>query len=274
MIYEKLGFDKTVNYGDTLNLADSSVRYVQNQNPKLDNWMVKDIVSDTPVQYYKNPLKESLDLIISYLTSLQTYSDQTQYQFNYDIQQNALHENVADALTKTQDFYDHTDCISGVKSVKDLNKPNGTFTQGKQRPELNNALMIGHEMLVLTNSVDNIKDNSPMLGCFSSLYIKDQLDNYVNSINDFLNELEKSITKYTREITLGKDPIIQFNMQTLANYVSLITNRMNSDINFYNNSLNIYQKYQSVRRFKSMGSLHKKLINELIGTDHLKSNIT
>lgn len=258
MIYEKLKFDSTFKFGDLMELSPSSVAYVQYQNPKLDKWMIDAIASDMPVKYYKNPLADSLDSIKNSLTQIKDCSDPDNISRTY-LYKNELFDAMKTAISSTDLFITHTNCISGVETSKDPKKP-----------DLNTALMVGQEMLVLTNAVDNISDNSPMLGCFSSLYVKDNIDEYIKPINAFLTQIKDFISDKTE---LSVNEINSFIISTVENYVKLIDGRRTKDEQFFENSVNIYRKYQEVKRFKHLGSLHKKLIKDSIGTEYLTKNL-
>jgi hypothetical protein len=52
-----------------------------------------------------------------------------------------------------------------------------------------------------------------------------------------------------------------------------MTNTETSDVNFYNNSQNVIGNFNKVKGMNVMGATYNQLVDQVIGTDKLKSRL-
>lgn len=78
-------------------------------------------------------------------------------------------------MSEIDKFFAHTDRLSGVKASASAD------------PDYEKAIRVGTNISQLVNAADGIDDFSPILGSFTSLFIKDEVVFYSNGIENFIN---------------------------------------------------------------------------------------
>jgi hypothetical protein len=178
-------------------------------------------------------------------------------------QANTLYSSIINALTAVSDFTTHTNYISGIERSANT----------VLYPDLNTALSIGRQVLSLTNKADQTQNNVPVLGSFTSLYIRDDVDSRSNAIIIDSRTLGDSLyvedgNTYSN-ISVSSINTIITDVNSLQ---TLLATRRNGDINFYQNSLAIVRDYQTVLTFSSVGATQNSLL-QIVGTTKLKTDL-
>jgi hypothetical protein len=180
-----------------------------------------------------------------------------------DAQANTLYLTINNTLGSISSFKTHTDYISGVQKSSD----------GNLYPDLNIALAIGRQVLSLTNKADGVQNNTPVLGNFTSLYIKDQVNSLSTIIkNDstiLLNSIYVLDGNNASNISVSAINSIITDVSSLQ---TLLDSRRSGDISFYQNSLAVVQDYQTVLTFSNVGATQNSLL-QMVGTNKLKTSI-
>ena len=178
-------------------------------------------------------------------------------------QANTLYSSIINALTAVSDFTTHTNYISGVERSANT----------VLYPDLNTALSIGRQVLSLTNKADQTQNNVPVLGSFTSLYIRDDVDSRSNAIiidsRTLGNSLYVEDGNTYSNISVSSINTIITDVNSLQ---TLLATRRNGDINFYQNSLAIIRDYQTVLTFSSVGATQNSLL-QIVGTTKLKTDL-
>jgi len=178
-------------------------------------------------------------------------------------QANTLYSSIINALTAVSDFTTHTNYISGVERSANT----------VLYPDLNTALSIGRQVLSLTNKSDQTQNNVPVLGNFTSLYIRDDVDSRSNAIiidsRTLGNSLYVEDGNTYSNISVSSINTIITDVNSLQ---TLLATRRNGDINFYQNSLAIIRDYQTVLTFSSVGDTQNSLL-QIVGTTKLKTDL-
>jgi hypothetical protein len=266
-IYNKLGFDSSFDitkFGDALDLSDGTKQLFSIQKNTLKQWQIDDIDNDVDITYYKNPLINDLVSCNNSIKNIRTKTDTGTYNYlssGASAAANTLNNTCNDAVLAISNFILHTNRLSGLEDSSNTSA----------YPDLESAMNIGKKMLTLTNKTDNVQNNAPILGNFTSLYIGDDLSTYANTVSDDYITLNASIYSGNNNTFISASDVNLINSHVNSLYTMLNTRRT-SDVNFYKNCIKISKKISATSKFSNMGGSHTKLV-ELIGTDELKSRL-
>jgi hypothetical protein len=109
-----------------------------------------------------------------------------------------------------------------------------------------------------------------MLGSLTSLFIGDDLANNNLIIHTDRLAMDAANVGGISSLTANQINLIITHVQT-AN--TLVSTRRYHDWNFYEKSYQILSDYYFVKKFTNMGNTSTYLVNNLIGTDIIKTNI-
>ena len=264
-IYNRLGYNfDTTKFGDDVNLIPSANNFLNNSSINLSQWQVDDIATSTATGYYQNPYSSVLSNITIVLNGMAANCNTSNITFNSaPTQANTLYSSIINALTAVSDFTTHTNYISGIERSANT----------VLYPDLNTALSIGRQVLSLTNKADQTQNNVPVLGSFTSLYIRDDVDSRSNAIiidsRTLGNSLYVEDGNTYSNISVSSINTIITDVNSLQ---TLLATRRNGDINFYQNSLAIVRDYQTVLTFSSVGATQNSLL-QIVGTTKLKTDL-
>jgi len=137
-------------------------------------------------------------------------------------------------------------------------------------PHYETAIGYGKMVMYITNQTDNIQNNSPMIGSFSSLFLANTLGDYANSFVSINNVYVGSIVANVSSLSLT-------DANQFSNAANLVSSTMDTyrqkDTNFFQNSQMIVDRYNDVSQFNRVGQTELFLINNYIGTQNLKNNL-
>ena len=264
-IYNRLGYNfDTTKFGDDVDLAPGANNFLNNSSINLSQWQVDDIATSTATGYYQNPYSSVLSNMTVVLKGMAANCNISSITFNVaPTQANTLYSSIINALTAVSDFTTHTNYISGVERSANT----------VLYPDLNTALSIGRQVLSLTNKSDQTQNNVPVLGNFTSLYIRDDVDSRSNAIiidsRTLGNSLYVEDGNTYSNISVSSINTIITDVNSLQ---TLLATRRNGDINFYQNSLAIIRDYQTVLTFSSVGDTQNSLL-QIVGTTKLKTDL-
>jgi hypothetical protein len=264
-IYNRLGYNfDTTKFGEDVNLAPGANNFLNNSSINLSQWQVDDIATSTATGYYQNPYSSVLSNITIVLNGMAANCNTSNITFNAaPTQANTLYSSIINALTAVSDFTTHTNYISGIERSANT----------VLYPDLNTALSIGRQVLTLTNKADQTQNNVPILGSFTSLYIRDDIDSRSNTIiidsRTLGNSLYVEDGNTYSNISVSSINTIITDVNSLQ---TLLATRRNGDINFYQNSLAIIRDYQTVLPFSSVGATQNSLL-QIVGTTKLKTDL-
>jgi len=256
-------------FGGSLYLTNGTIKYLNASNTSIPEWQQNDIadgVASSRSRYYKNPhagvivtLTANTNLILTVANTdpANTFSDPvaaTMAPF--------LANAARGYIIELASFKSHTDNISGLTATTD-----GNLTA----PNYDLATGVGQQILKITNATDDVANATPMLGSFTSLYIGDDLTgNNTIIANDWITMNSAIAPNGNCTLTGGQVNTINTHITT-AN--SLISTRRNHDFNFYQKSRAIVNDYIFLTRFDNLGNTQNYMVENLIGTDFLKSNL-
>ena len=134
--------------------------------------------------------------------------------------------------------------------------------------------------MMIVNKSDDIQNNAPMMGSFTSLSQANNLTISYNTIKDYANTIANSISSSTGgdpPITTYSSNLTSIQISTIQQGMNVATDLMNSrrtsDVNFFYNSQAIVSDYNTLKQFNTPGQSEVYLINNFVGTDKLKTRI-
>jgi hypothetical protein len=155
----------------------------------------------------------------------------------------------------------HTDKISGV-----------TPMEGKDDIDINpyykTLTAYGKQAIYITNQTDGIVDNSPILGSLTSLLVVPQFESYASNVSLYL-------TKVNQIIAANSDPTgaITGILSGINELNAFMAERRGHDVAFFTNVKNMVNKFNQMKSYSSSGETEKYLLNNVLGTDKIKSRI-
>lgn len=281
-LYDKLEFDTSfkANFGNDLNLTDGTKNYLNFQLNKFADWQFEDVSNNTDIVYYTNPYDVELQNIINLITNIKSKCNTESILYVYaNSYIDGLKQNCISSLNAVQNFYSHTNRLSGVERSSNTSI----------YPDLETALSLGQKLLPILYQSDQIQDNSPILGSFSSLYIDTDINNSNKTLTNNYLTVNTSIVEANTNttITVGNSSFalgnathyslisnnsiieINTNLQTIK---AILDNRRTKDETFYQNSLKLSRKISKIVKFSKIGGSLQKLIQK-IGTSDLKKRL-
>jgi hypothetical protein len=296
---DRLGFDFNVNkFGKALTVNGLSESFYSANPYKLKPWQKELIKTSDYTGYYQNPLTETINDLKNEIIKIRDvareviiantpkyvggslFAPPTKID-GAAIPQEKANANVLQILVSSSNtliasltqFKSHTDRISGV-TISD-----------SEDPDYQKAITVGTTIAYYANSIDGVKDFSPILGSFTSLFVKDEMITYLNNLDNLTGEKgyridssQWSNSNYYTANTGVNVGVLLFTAndssnlsQTINTISSFVETRRLHDKNYFQKStmiLSEYTKILSLTNIQSPAAI--VLLRDLIGTDKLK----
>ena len=261
-VYGRLGFSfDTTKFNGADTLSPNVINFLSNTSIDLAQWQIDDLAAGSTTGYYQNPHNDSLGAIAVFLTGMSTYANTEMWDYGTTMDTaNGLGPIVTTAQTSLTNFTNHTNNLSGVTKSTDISL----------YPDLNSALSVGRQILNITTKTDNVQNNTPILGNFTSLYVGSDLLSQANTMANCYITLSGSFISNVSNISNSAMANIITNITTLQTFLN---NQVSSDTSFYQNSYAVATEYSTVAQFSHLGATQNSLIT-LIGTDKLKTDLS
>jgi len=269
-VYATLGY----NFADPNEIVQNfsaNTSSVMNQFPPIiEPWQARDIAANDIGGYLKNPVYNTIITIINTANSIFESANTavTNSVPNLDDEIVYFGANVSSIvtiantlITTASNFLVHTNKVSGVTSYT-------TASDSNINPYYQIFVSYGKQAIYITNQTDGITNNSPILGCMTSILIGPQLNTSANTI--LADEITLTNGISSNALTTGQVTQIETNLTNLNN---LLYSRQTSDVNFYGNLRTLVNNFNATKPFASMGETETYLVNNLIGTPKLLSRI-
>jgi hypothetical protein len=259
-VFNRLGytFDST-KFGDG-NSFTAGQAVLLNSSPSIKAWQADDLINVAVTGYYQNPHSANLTSLTTLTNRLVSNTSNITFTYASNSANNLL-ANTSLLLSEITSFTDHTNRISGVTASSNV----------AALPDYQSAMTFGRQVLTITNQIDGVQNNTPLLGNFTSLAIGGDIANTIIKLTSDLSTLNTSISSGVSNITSATMNTIVADVQSAYN---LLNARRTGDTNFYLNSLYLVNDYTKVSQFNNVGVNSNYLINTLnIGTDKLKNNL-
>ena len=276
-LFDRTGFNFTDTSGTITTLPNTAIQQL-NTAPALvpNQWMRDDLINDDTTGYYVNPVANSCNIIWNTANTLVSIANNLQGIANTTALWTTIYTtlgNIVDANTEMVQFINHTNRISGVVPIT-------ANTEAAAKPHLEQAMQIGRALTYVIYQVDGREDNAPMLGSFTSILVANTVSDYANVIVTYPNTVNNSISTTIDPITF--DPINTSNLtyntvNSIAEFANtlytLLHDRRVHDENFYTTSNELVNEAKNVRKYANLGASENSLVNNLVGTDKLKSRL-
>ena len=269
-----------------------------NTLPKfLEDWQIKDIADNNVGGYKYNPVSITTQSIRNTCNTLNTLlSASSNTSGNDTVVISAVQGTTPEITTlfSTMNssaasvggvngglFIEHTDRISGVTPIG---------ADSATKPYYDIALNAGQTIMFITRQSDNVANNSPVLGCFTSLLIKDSIQDFSIQILPYYNTINDSITISSNTV-FGNSAIGEGNTTTIIRTSNLsfdavtamqntivtidttLSTRRVHDEQFYINSKTIMNEFITLRAYSTMGTTANNLCQNYVGSEKLLSRI-
>jgi len=254
-------------YGNSIYLTDQAKKYLELAPKEIEPWQQNDIADGvvSRSRYYVNPAANVCSTLLANANIIFASANSDPANTFTQIGAGNAAMNLANTtllfITEIIAFKSHTDNISGLTIAT---------SSSKTVPHYDSVISMGQEMLILTNTTDSISNTTPMLGNFTSLFIGDDLANNNLIIHTDRLAMDAANVGGISSLTANQINTIITHVQT-AN--TLVSTRRLHDWNFYEKSYQILSDFYFVKNFTSMGNTSTYLVNNLIGTDLIKTNI-
>ena len=281
-IYARLGFDSSNPIANSMvePLSANVLSQMEMMPPWMNEWQTKDVAEANTGGYFQNPLVNTminvgtvantrLDIANGASISGSTPTITSLLANTKNVAHTLTYSNTAlEIVSEIDTFTYFTNRLSNVTPMD----------QNITLPHYQTAIGFGKMMMYLTNQSDNVQNNSPMTGSFTSLYSGNTLDSAVINTASLLVTLNNSISSQTtgtppNTITTYTSSISLADAQKLCDNMYGILNTMQScrtnDTTFFQNSSLVLNDYNIVAQFKAMGQTESQLIMEKIGSPKL-----
>lgn len=290
-VFERFEYTFNTNkFGNAINISQDAKNMLNASSNSItfNSWQKTDLANG-PINretYYKNPAKNVTSNLISSINSFGSAMINVTFTSagaqavvnsilgaegnNIPYLSNA--NNIMAMTLLLSDFISHTNNVSGV-SANSATELSPTF----------DAIMsYGNENTFMLNKTDGIANAIGGLGAMTSLFIGDELSANVTTFNYYTNLIVTNTTNtfipgmpfgyWANTCTLSASQMQTMNVSFRGLY-NQIYNRINDDWTFYQATIQVGRDYGFLSRFSNLSNTQNYLINNLVGTDYLKSKI-
>jgi hypothetical protein len=288
-VFERYEYKFDTNkFGGAINISDDAKNMLNasSNNITFKSWQITDLANG-PVNretYYKNPVKNVTSNLISTVNSfgssmlgvtftspgaqeivnsiMGTSANSSQFLSNAN--------NVIAVTMLLSDFISHTNNVSGVSAN----------TATELSPTFDAVMSYGNENTFMLNKTDGIANAVGGLGAMTSLFIGDEISSNVTTFNYYTNLIISNTTStygglppaWSNTCSLSASQMQTMNVSFRGLY-NQIYSRIDDDWTFYQATIQVGRDYGFLSRFSQLSNTQTYLINNLVGTDYLKSKI-
>lgn len=268
-IYGRLGFNSTdpTTNATVSNYSSAVANNLALMPPLLNAWQTEDIATSNVGSYFVNPVAAVTATISSTMSSINaaTIGVNVQSTISSTVTQ-ALHDlgNTAASAVSTASNYLYV-----------TNRESNVVDPGTDITTVHYKMAIGYGKIMsyITYQSDNVQNNSPIMGNFTSITLGNTLNTLSNTLSTQQIALSASITMgspNTSTFTLAQTQDLQNTVTTIK---TLMTTYPAQDNAFFANTKAIMADYSVVSSLGDMGATETSLVNNYIGTDKLKSRL-
>jgi hypothetical protein len=257
-VFDRLGYNfDSSQFGSAIDFTDGE-KQLYNGQTSLYQWQINDLSASTVFGYFQNPLANNLSSLSTVATTIYTTANIIS---NIYETSNPTLANAANTLSIAANtllieiglFTSHTNNLSSVSQS----------TNKLTIPDYQSALAIGRQVLTIVNQTDKLQNNAPVLGNFTSLTIGSTLSSNVITLTADASTMNVTPTAAS----------INTIIQHVQGSYSVLNQRRTGDVTFYQNSVDLVKDFNTISQFNNLGVTSNYLINNLIGTPKLVSNL-
>jgi hypothetical protein len=266
-IYGRLGFNSSdPTTANTVTNYTANVVNGMNLLPTLLNaWQTQDLASSNTGGYFVNPVAnvtQTIKVTSNTLVSLANNLTGSTPTITTNLQNTQIYANTV--FNTTADSYLYiTNRQSNVVDVgTDVTTPHYKLAMG-----------VGKMLSYITYQSDNVQNNSPIMGSFTSVTLGNTLNSLSSTLTNVTIILANSITVRsgrTSNISLADSQLLVDTMHQIAN---TMYNYPVQDTQFFTNSRDVISDYHNVAQFSHIGATETYLLDNYIGSDKIKSRI-
>ena len=261
-LFDRLQFNfDTTKFGTSLDLPEESLNTIDSMatDIELADWQLEDMANNDVVttNYYVNPVANVCNSISANLTSLVS-SIQTISSPNAAT--NNLLNSTINCIIQIDRFKSHTDNVSGVIETM------GSSTI----PSYLTAINAGQTLVTLLYKTDGIANSLPALGSMTSLFVESDLIANNTSVGANCQIFINSVSSNTTSLTTSSINNIR---SVIEVFDSFLYGRWSHDWTFYENAVKLMDDYFKMANFNDIGSTQSYLIDNIIGTDRVKTGL-
>ena len=257
-VFDRLGynFDSKL-FGSVIDFNDGQKQFYNGQT-SLYKWQIDDLNASTVSGYFQNPLVSKLSSLTGAANTIYTTANNISIAYAVSdptlaIAANTLCIAANTLMSEINSFTTHTNNLSNVTQS----------TNKLTTPDYQSALVIGRQVLTIVNQTDNLQNNAPVLGNFTSLLMNDIISSNVITLTSDVATMNVTPTAAS----------INTIIQHVQGSYGVLNQRRTGDITFYQNSVALVQDYNIISQFNNLGATSSYLLNNLIGTPKLVSNL-
>jgi hypothetical protein len=268
-IFQQLGYNYSPSSNEIITF-DEKVLDTMNSMPELlSPWQYEDLRNnDTAItNYLVNPVASISTSILNICISI---SDAC-----LNVSSLLIISSTANTTRlSATNFLAHTNRVAGIEPIN---------SDTVLLPHYDTAIGVGKSIMYIVYQADGIQNNAPIMGSFTSLFIKDDLTAKYNLIINYPTLISNSITTNTytdgegNPVSESVSSLTPSQISEIITNISNLDNTMNTrrthDENFFTNSKDILAEYDQMKKFKSPGNSETNIINDYIGTSRLKNNL-
>lgn len=274
-VYATLGFNFSDPNGTVQEFSANTQANLEQFPPIISGWQATDLKNNDIGGYHQNPVAGYLNTIKITANTICIAIANAYTSPGVDTNEppgllppsyyGPSLANVATAansiISNTENMIFHTDKVSGV-----------TPMEGKEDTDINpyykTLTAYGKQAIYITNQTDGVVDNSPILGSLTSLLVVPQFESYASNVALYL-------TKVNAIVAANSDPAgaITGILSGLNELNAFMIERRGHDVAFFTNVKNMVNKFNQMKAYSSAGETEKYLLNNVLGTDKIKSRI-
>jgi hypothetical protein len=287
-IFDRLQYNFETSSNSIFDLSSNTQSFMNTVPSLLPDWAQQDIADSDVGGYFRNPvstvtqnIRNTCGTLVTLLSADPGTNTDAVGGTTLEITNlfGFINLNSANVSGNNGGFFiAHTNRISGVTP---LSASPETGADTALLPHYETAMSTGQMMMYLTNQSDNISNNSPIMGSFTSILIENELDSLYSNISTYYTEISNSITitgtgispdNYVRTSNLSLSVV-----QNMANNISTINTtlavRRDHDEKFYTNSRAVVDEYSQLKIFSNTGATANNLMQNYIGSDKLLTRL-
>lgn len=275
-LFDRLGYNFDSSGSNTIiEFSQKTLDHMNSAPQLLTDWQKADISNNNVGGYLTNPIANVIGFIRATSNSIATLTlGLTGSSLAINTNFSSINTNVLNIGTNNGGlFLAHTNRLSGVVNVSQSVAQTSNGEIG-DLPHYDTALSIGQVVMYLVYQTDGIQNNAPIMGNFTSILIKDQLETYNIALQSHFTQINNSINyavaSNVSNLTLAQTTAILANTSNLD---LLLVTRRTADEQFFANSKQIVAEYKSMKSFTTMGATANNLVQNFVGTDKIKSRI-
>lgn len=272
-VFERVNYNFDSNkFGDAQYLPEETIKGLKlTTKEDLFTWQKERLAEGTPIlisEYRRNPLANLCNSILAQAESIIAVTEQPPADWTTWVSGTVNPSYLLTAAEGIRDeiklFTDHTCNISGVSTIHvTVESPEPNI------PTYETATMMGRQALEIFYQTDQIANAIPILGSFTSLYIKEELEKAnANLTTSYVNGIITNPAGTDTQVITGTT-------SNLNSLLTLIQTRRLHDWQFFSNTKFIVDDYLLLKSLETGGKSNTEynLTNNFVGTEKYKQNM-